>query len=182
MISLPTTADFLQFAQWSGALTLICGAVALLAFLLKWGIRFRFVGITGFMAVLTVGLFALGLVPFTRSIVPGSVRFSTVYDSGGTLAAIAVPNTITEEQLTATLQQAASDLFSPGRLSQQGGGQLLIRARTVLHPREGLTQPLVVGQVKRSLLVRNDDQMEITIFKENLAKLPKPEATEAKPA
>lgn len=171
---MPTTADFLTAAQWSGIATLIFGAIAVLGFIFGWGIRFRLVGATGFMVVLTAGLFSLGLVPFTRTVVPGAVRFFTVYDSGATQAVIVVPSSITESQLTATLQQAANDLFSPGRLSRGENNQLTIRARTVLHPAEGVSEPLYLGQVKRSLFERDDEQMTIEVFPENLAKLPTP--------
>lgn len=176
-----TTADFSTYAQWAGIATLAFGALSGLAFLLKWGIRFRLVGVTGFMAVLTVGLFSLGLVPFTRTVIPGAVRFSTVFDSGAAQAVIVVPPTITESELTATLQQAASDLFSMGRLGR-GEDQLTIRARTVLHPEPGVSQPLLLGQIKRSLSVREDENMAIELFPENLAKLPvSPAGTPAKP-
>jgi hypothetical protein len=166
-----TTQDFLTAAQWAGILTLVFALVAGIGFLAKWGVRFRLVGATGFMIVLTVGLFALSLVPFTRTAVPGSVHFSTVYDSGSTQVVIVVPNSINESQLVATLKQAANDLFSPGRLSR-GEKQLTIRARTVLHPEAGISEPLVLGTVKRSLFDRNDEQMEIQTYPENLAKLP----------
>ncbi len=168
-----TTADFLVFAQWSGIATLVFAALAVLSFLVKWGIRFRLVGVTGFMAVLTVGLFALSLVPFTRTVIPGAVRFSTVYDSGATQAVIAVPPTITVSELDATLRQAANDLFSPGRLGRRDD-KLTIRARAILHPEPGVSEPLYLGQVRRSLTEREDDQMVIELIPEHLAKLPQP--------
>jgi hypothetical protein len=177
-MNIPTPADFLTYTQWAGLFTLFCAALAGIGFLFKWGIRFRLVGITGFMGVLTVGLLALGIVPFTRTVVPGSVRFVNVYDSGAAESVIAVPATITEDQLTATLQQAASDLFSPGRLSR-GQDKLTIRARAILHPEPGISQPLYLGEVKRSLYNREDDQMAITLYRENLAKLPQPSANPA---
>jgi hypothetical protein len=43
-----STADFLQYAQWSGIATLVFAALTILGFILKWGIRFRLVGTTGF--------------------------------------------------------------------------------------------------------------------------------------
>lgn len=178
MFSVPTPADFLQFAQWAGILTLVCGAIAAISFIFKWGIRFRAVGATGFMGVLTVGLLGLSFVPITRDVIPGAARFVTVFDNGSNQVVIVVAPSITEEQLTATLQQAAKDRFSSGRLSVGRDNKLTIRARTVLHPQEGVSQPLYLGQVKRSLLDRNDDQMEITVFSENLAKLPAPEIAE----
>jgi hypothetical protein len=168
---MPTPATFLDAAQWVGIATLVFGAIAGLGFLFQWGIRFRLVGVTGFTAVLTVGLFGLGLVPFTRTVVPGAIQFSTIYDSGATQVVIAVPTQITESELIATLQQAANNLFSPGRLSR-GEQQMTVRARTVLHPEPGVSQPLVLGQIKRSLFVRDDAQMEIEIYRDHLAQLP----------
>jgi hypothetical protein len=167
--------DFFSFGQWSGILTIACAFIAVLSFIFKWGIRFRLVGVTGFMIVLTAGLFSLGLVPFTRTVIPGAVRFALVYDNGGNQTVITVSPQITETELEATLRQAASDLFSYGRLG--GTDNLLtIRARTIIHPKPGISKPLFVGQVKRSLASRNDEQMAIEIFPESFAQLPKPTA------
>jgi hypothetical protein len=160
---MPTTTDFLLAAKWAGILTLVCGAMTVIGFIFQWGIRFRLVGVTGFMLVLTAGLFSLGLVPFSRTTIPGAIRFSTVYDTGATQAVITVPAQITEDELTATLQQAAYDLFSPGRLGR-GENQLTIRARTILHPEPGISKPLYLGEIKRSLFIRDDDQMQITLY------------------
>jgi Protein of function (DUF2518) len=157
---MPTTTDFLLAAKWAGILALVCGAMTVIGFIFQWGIRFRLVGVTGFMLVLTGGLFSLGLVPFSRTTIPGAVRFSTVYDTGATQAIITVPPQITEDELTATLRQAAYDLFSPGRLSR-GENQLTIRARTILHPEPGVSKPLYLGEIKRSLFVRDDEQLQI---------------------
>lgn len=173
---MPTPIDFATAAQWAGVLTLVSLAIAILSFVLQWGIRFRLVGATGFMGVLTVGLFALSLGPITRTAVPGSVRYSLVYDTGTTQVVIALPPTVTEPQLEATLQQAASNLFSRGRLSPRQETQLTIRARTIVHPRPGVSEPLILGQAKRSLAQREDDQIEVQINRENLARLPQPTA------
>jgi hypothetical protein len=166
-----TPASFFTYTQWAGIATLAFAALTLLSFALKWGLRFRLVGATGFLGVLTAGLFGLSIVPFSRAVVPGALRYSTVYDSGATQVVIAVPPTITTEQLDATLRQASSDLFSSGRLSR-GESQLTIRARTVLHPESDISEPLYLGQVKRSLFDRDDAQMTIELRPDNLAKLP----------
>lgn len=170
-----TTADFLNYAKWAGILTLACGVLAGLGFILQWGIRFRLVGATGFMGVLTAGLFALGLVPFVHTEIPGAVRYKLVYDVGGAQTVIKVPPAITETELEATLRQAASNLFSYGRLGQVNN-QLTIRARTIIHPEPGVSKPLYLGEVKRSLLTRDDDQLAIKVYPENIAQLPKPNA------
>lgn len=168
-----TTDEFLTFSSWAGIITLLCAVLAILGFVFKWGARFQLVGVTGFFGVLTGGLFALGLVPITRTIVPGAVQFSRVYDTGANLAVIAVPPTITESELEATLRQAAGDMYSNGRLGRDED-KLTIRARTIIHPEPGMSKPLYLGQVKRSLTKRNDEQMQIDIFPDKLAQLPKP--------
>jgi hypothetical protein len=168
-----TTTDFLVFTKWSAILTLVCAIAALAAFLFKWGLRFRLVGVTGFMAVLTGGLFALSIVPFSRTVIPDAARFVVVYDNGGPQMVIKVAPDITETKLDATLRQAASDLYSYGRL---GGAtnQMSIRVRTVIHPQPGISKPLFLGEVKRSLANRDDAEMSINIYSESFAKLPKP--------
>jgi hypothetical protein len=169
---MPTPADFFMFTQWSALLGLFLAALTGLAFFLKWGLRFRMVGATGFMLVLTVGLFALSFVPLTRTVIPGAMRFTTVYDSGATLATIVVPPTVTESELRATLQQASSDLFTAGRLGR-GKEPFTIRARTVVHLQDGLSEPLYLGELQQSLPDRTPEPMVINIYTENLAKLPR---------
>jgi hypothetical protein len=167
MLHIPSPGEFLTFTEWSAIATLAFGGLAAIAFFLKWGVRFRLVGVTGFMLVLTGGLFALSIVPFTRASVPGAVRFTTVFDNGSNQAVILVPTSITESELTATLQKASGDLFSFGRLSGSPQG-ILLRARTMLHPAPGITEPLYLGEVRRS---PQANESVTTIYRENLAKL-----------
>jgi Protein of function (DUF2518) len=168
-----STTELLQTAaRWSGYFTLFCAALMILGLFLKWGVRFRLVGITGFMTVLTVGIFALSLSFYIRPSIPGAVRFARVYDTGTASVVISVPPEITETQLQATMQQAASDLYSMGRLAQ-GADKMTIRVRTVLHPKPGVSLPVYVGEVQRSLTAREDSQMTIRIDPDKLALLPK---------
>ena len=171
-----TTAEFLQYTQWSGIATLVVAALTVLGFILKWGIRFRLVGATGFMLVVTTGLFALSLAPLSRTVIPGAVRYSRVYDNGVTQAVIAIPPQISPSQLEATLRQAASDLYSSGRLGTRSDNQLTIRARTIVHPEPGVSVPLYLGQLKRSLTNREDSQIALEVYQEKFAQLPKPTA------
>ena len=171
-----TTADFLQYTQWSVIATLVFAAIAVLGFILKWGIRFRLVGATGFMLVVTAGLFALSLGPLVRTVIPGALKYSLVYDNGSTQAVIAIPPTITPSELEATLRQAASNLYSYGRLGRQGDNQLIIRSRTIIHPEPGVSVPLYLGEIKRSLTSREDPEMTLEIYPEKFAQLPKPTA------
>ncbi|MBD2363346.1 Ycf51 family protein [Anabaena minutissima FACHB-250] len=171
-----TTAEFLQYTQWSGIATLVFAVLAILAFLFKWGIRFRLVGITGFMLVLTVGLFSLSIVPLSRTVIPGAAKYTLVYDNGSNQAVIAISPQLSPDEVEATLLQAASNLYSFGRSGRQGDNQLTVRARTIIHPEQGLSIPLYLGDVKRSLANREDQDLTVTIYPEKFAQLPKSHA------
>lgn len=165
-----TSLDFSTYTQWSIVATFVFFLLAIVGFIFKWGIRFRLVGITGFMIVLTVGLFGLGLGLFQRTEIPGAVRFSRVYDNGGNQVVIVVKPSITETELEATLRQAANDYFSYGRTAGIDN-KLTIRARTLVHPESGVSLPLYLGQVKRSLSVKEDENIEININNDQIQTL-----------
>lgn len=163
-----TTADFMLAAKWAGIIAILCGAIATLGFIFKWGVRFRLVGIASFMVVVTAGLFALGLVPIMRVQIPGAAPYTLVYDTGMTQSVIAVAPEITESELKATLRQAASNLYSLGRTGR-GENRYTIRARTIIHPQPNVSQPVYLGYINHSLAEREDKDLEIVIDTEKLA-------------
>jgi hypothetical protein len=165
--------SFSIYAQWSGYLTIFCVILTILAFILKWDLRFRLFGATSFMAVVTLGIFALGLGLFTRELIPGAAKFSLVYDNGANQAVIVVPATIKKSELEPTLRQAAHDLFSYGRIGGGGDNQFTVRARAVVHTAEGISKPLYIGQAKRSFADRSDKELKIEVFSKNFANLPR---------
>lgn len=165
-----TNAELLEASKWGAILMVICGAIATLAFIFNWGIKFRLVGVTAFMGVLAGGMLGLGLGLYTRPNIPGAVPYSVVYDNGGNKTVIALQSDITKSELEATIQQAASDLFSPGRFGV-GDNHLTIKVRTVIHPENGVSEPVYLGEVKRSLSQRDDDNMEVTIFSDRFQHL-----------
>lgn len=170
-------AQLLTDAQWSGILTIVVAILAVLGFVLKWGFRFRLVGVTGFMAVLTAGIFALSLAIYTRPNIPGAVHYSRIFDTASSQVVIVVPPIVTEPQVEATLRQAAIDLYSPGRMTQ-GEPRLTIRLRTNVHPEPGVSEPLYLGEIQRSLAVREDAEEKIQIYRDNFARLPRSVAKE----
>ncbi|MEL7084861.1 MAG: Ycf51 family protein [Cyanobacteria bacterium P01_A01_bin.3] len=136
----------------------------------KW--RYAFFGYTAFTVVLAAGLAALSLAPIVRTTIPGTVPFSTVFDDNSTKAAISVPTTITPEQLDPTLRQAAANLYSYGRYSPNTR-TLTIRARAIVHPEPGISLPIYVGEVRRSMELRDDPDMAIDIDSSAFAQLRK---------
>lgn len=155
--------EFLDLAKWLAIATLLVLIVTVVAFRKEWGIRFRLVGVTSFLVVLVVGSFALSLGLYQHTEVEGAAPYTVTYDTGGTHAVIRVDESIDPETLEATLRQAAFGLFSSGRYAQPGESKLVVRARTVIHPRPGISQPLFLGEVRRSLFQRADENMEISL-------------------
>ncbi len=169
---MPLPTDIATYAQWSGYGTIACLVITVIAFIAGWGFRFRLVGVTSFMGVLTAGIFALSLGLFSHTEIPGAVRYSLIYDNGANRAVIAVSPNIETSAIEPTLRQAAIDLYSYGRTGTNGNDRFTVGLRTVLHPETGVSQPLFLGQATRSLSVRDESNLEIEVFAENLTQLP----------
>jgi len=163
--------DFFFYAKWLGIATIISLVVAVVAFVVGWGFRFRMVGVTSFMGVLTLGVFALGLGLFPHADIPGAARYALVYDNGSNQAVVAVSPEIEKSAIEPTLIQAATDLYSYGRTGTGGNDRFTIKLRTVLHPQPGISQPLFLGTAQRSITARTSEDIEIEVFDKNVAQL-----------
>jgi hypothetical protein len=168
------SADLQNYGFWIGYVGLALVVLTLVAWILKWSFRFRLVGITSFTFVVALSVVALSVSFTPRAVVPGAVHYARIFDRQADQAVIAIAPTVTPDEVEATLRQAAIDLFSPGRNSPDG--TLTIRARTVLHPETGLSMPLYLGQIRRTLRSREDAAMTIDLYPGNLALLPPPAA------
>jgi Protein of function (DUF2518) len=166
-----TPASILEYTKYSGIATVAIAVLMIIGLVAKWGFRFRLVGITGFMIVLTVGLFGLSLGLAPRIAFPGASQYTVIYDNGNNQAVIAVANAhLNYEQTEATLRQAAQDLYSYGRVGDTDR-TMHIRLRTLAHPQAGVSEPLYLGEVARDLSSRDDMKLDIKIDRQNLAKL-----------
>ncbi|UFP96853.1 Ycf51 family protein [Gloeobacter morelensis] len=160
---------FTQVGNILGIVTILAAAVTLVAWLTQQKWRFRAFGTTAFLVVLTSGVWTLAILPsIVRPKVPGAEKFSIVFDRGANRAVIVVAPTITAAALATTLRQAAVDLRSTGR-SLAGGGTFLIQARTVVHPRPGVTRVLYVGALERKAGQAQEQEPAITVDEAALA-------------
>lgn len=164
--------DLFTYAKWLGIATIVCLVIAIISFVIGWNFRFKLVGVTSFMAVLTLGTFALGLGFFPHTEIPGAARYSLIYDTGANQAVVAVSPKIEKSAIKPTLLQAANDLYSYGRSGRAGNSEFTVRLRTVLHPQAGVSVPLFLGEAKRSLSSRDPEDITIKVFEGNLAQLP----------
>ena len=164
--------DLLTYVKWSAIATLAFLVLTVISFIVGWGFRFRLVGVTSFMGVVTLSILALKLGLFTRVQIEGAARYTLVYDNGANQAVVAVSPQIEKSEIEPTLRQVAVDLFSYGRTGINKDDKLTIRLRTVIHPEPNMSQPLYLGQIKRSLFTKNDENTEIDLFSQNIAQLP----------
>ena len=168
-MQLPT--DIYTYGVWSGYTAIGLFFITIIAFIAGWGFRFRLFGVTSFMMVLTAGIFALHLGLFQHVEIPGSARYVVTYDNGANKAVVKVNPDIDAEAIEPTLRQAASDLYSYGRTGTNGNDTFDISLRTVLHPDPETSELLFLGEAKRSLLVRDESNLQIQVFSKNVAKL-----------
>ena len=168
-MELPT--DIITYSIWSGYVTIAFLLLTIIAWIAGWGFRFRLVGVTSFMAVITASIFALSLGFFSHTTVPGAARYSLVYDNGSNKTVIVVKPDIEKSAIEPTLRQAAANLFTYGRTGTQGNDQFTIAMRTVLHPEDNVSRPLYLGQAKRSFSARDNEDITIQVFENNLSQL-----------
>ncbi|ELS03064.1 Protein of function (DUF2518) [Xenococcus sp. PCC 7305] len=168
-MELPT--DFLTYSIWSGYLTIAFLVLTLIAWVAGWGFKFRLVGVTSFMGVITASIFALSLGLFSHTTIPGAARYSLVFDNGFNKAVIIVPPDIKKSAIAPTLRQAAVDLSTYGRTGTIGNDQFTIAIRTVVHPQDNLSIPLYLGQAKKSFFATDNEDITIQIFENNLNQL-----------
>ena len=157
--SLLSTADFALATQYALELAGVFAVLTILAFVFKWGFRYRLVGVTSFTLVLTGGLFALSIVPFTPTIVAGSVPYKLVFDNGGSRMTIVVAPTATPTEVEATLQQVVLNKTTYGR----AGRELEIQARTIVHPDSMTSEALYLGRAVRALSSLEDNTIKIQL-------------------
>lgn len=163
-------AFFLLAGKVGAGLAGILALVTVIAWIKQWEARFALFGYTAFMGVLTAGCFALTLTPIVQPPVTGAARYTTVYDRGSNQAVIVVSPDISPEALEVTLQQAARRLSSSGRFST-GSRFFTLRARTIIHPEPGISEPLYLGELRQVMGMRQDPNRELEVFAEAFARL-----------
>lgn len=166
------TGDLFTYSKWLGYATIFVLVATIVSFVVGWSFRFRLVGVTSFMGLLTIGTFALGLSFFPHQEIPGAARYTLIYDNGANLAVVAVAPDIEKSAIEPTLIQAATDLYTYGRTGAGGNNEFTIKLRTVLHPQAGISKPLFLGEAKRALIPRRNGGLEVNVFPDSLSKLP----------
>jgi hypothetical protein len=146
---MPADPILLVAAKWLGIASGLLILATIAGFLMRWGIRFRLVGITSFTTLLAISCLAFQISYTPRVSIDGAVVAPVVFDSGGDLVIAAAPKDLAREAIEPTVIQVASNLHGGGRNSPDG--TVRVRLRTFDPAGEGTGQPVVLAEAVRDL-------------------------------
>ena len=147
----PMPADplLLLAGQWLGVASLVLAVLTIAAFLQRWGVRFRLVGITSFTVLLAISCAAFAISYTPRVSIPGAVVLPVVYDNGAELVVAAAPDDLAEAAILPSLEQISRNLRGSGR--QTADGLVHVRLRQIRQREPGLSEPVILAEATRNL-------------------------------
>lgn len=152
MFERPMPADplLLTAGQWLGVASAVLAVLTVAAFVLRWGIRFRLVGVTSFTVLLAISCAAFAISYSPRVSIPGAVVLPVVYDNGAELVVAAAPADLADEAILPSLEQISRNLRGSGR--QTDDGLVHVRVRQIRSLEAGRSQPVVLAEATRNLV------------------------------
>jgi hypothetical protein len=139
----------LSAGTWLGIAGAALLMITVLAFLLRWGIRFRLVGVSSFTVLLSLSCLAFAVSYAPRDVVEGAVSVPVVFDNGSDLVIAAAPADLPEEAYRPTVEQVARNLRGSGRKGDNG--EVHVRLRRVEAVAPGVDRPVILAEASRSL-------------------------------
>ena len=136
--------ESISWLIWSGV---ALAFITLISFLFRWGPRFRLIGITGFTFLLAGSCWAFANSYSPPVVIQGAIRTPVVFDNGDDLVISQAPPDFPKEAIQPTLEQLAENVRGGGRK----GGVVNVRLRQVLPVEEGVSRPVILGEVVRDL-------------------------------
>ena len=138
----------LQAGAWLAAAAGGLGLLTVAGFVLRWGIRFRLVGVSSFTLLLAAGCAAFAISYSPRTSIDGALVVPVVYDNGGDLVVAAAADFPTA-QAGPTVEQVATNLRGSGRRSADG--LVHVRLRQLQAEANGSSRPVVLAEAVRNL-------------------------------
>ena len=125
--------------------------ITLITFFFNFPLKFRLTGATIFSFLLSVFSWAF-LQSYSENIkIEGAVYLPTVYDNGSDLIVIKADQDLPIESIEPTLEQISSNLKKGSR----SGRKVKIRIRSLEKISEGVSKPVVIGEVEKSFITNN---------------------------
>ncbi|MEB3241841.1 MAG: DUF2518 family protein [Synechococcus sp.] len=139
----------LQAGAWLAAAAGVLGVLTVTGFLLRWGIRFRLVGVSSFTLLLAAGCAAFAISYSPRTSIEGALVVPVVFDNGGDLVVAAAAADFPTAQAAPTVEQVATNLRGSGRRSADG--LVHVRLRQLKAEANGSNRPVLLAEAVRDL-------------------------------
>ena len=125
--------------------------ITLISFFFNFPLKFRLTGATIFSFLLSIFSWAF-LQSYSENIkVEGAVYLPIVYDNGSDLIITKADQDLPIESIEPTLEQISSNLKKGSR----SGRKVKIRIRRLEKISEGVSKPIVIGEVEKSFITGN---------------------------
>ena len=125
--------------------------ITLITFFFNFQLKFRLTGATIFSFLLSIFSWAF-LQSYSENIkIEGAVYLPTVYDNGSDLIITKADQDLPIESIEPTLEQISSNLKKGSR----SGRKVKIRIRRLEKISEGVSKPIVIGEVEKSFITDN---------------------------
>ena len=105
----------LTAGEWLGIAAGGLLLITVVAFVARWGFRFRLVGVTSFTVLLSLSCLAFAVSYAPRLLVDGAVSVPVVFDNGSDLVVAAAPADLAAETFGPSVEQVARNLRGSGR-------------------------------------------------------------------
>ena len=136
-----------QATIWLAWSALGLGLITLIAFLTRWGAKFRLVGATIFTLLLSGSCWAFAESYTPPVVVEGAIYAPVVYDNGYDLVVTQAPDEFPEDSTKASLLQIAGNLKGGGR----NGAKVHVKIRKLEPVKAGVSQPIILGEAIRDI-------------------------------
>ena len=125
--------------------------ITLITFFFNFPLKFRLTGATIFSFLLSIFSWAF-LQSYSENIkIEGAVYLPVVYDNGSDLIITKADEDLPQESIEPTLEQISSNLKKGSR----SGRKVTIRIRSLERISEGVSKPVVIGEVEKSFITDN---------------------------
>ena len=134
-----------------GIIGVILFFVTLITFFFNFSLKFRLTGATIFSFLLSIFSWAF-LQSYSENIkIEGAVYLPIVYDNGSDLIISKADQDFPKESIEPTLKQLSSNLKKGSR----SGRKVTIRIRRLEKISEGVSKPIVIGEIEKSFITDN---------------------------
>jgi hypothetical protein len=145
-----TDPILLVAGEWLGAASGVLALLTIAGYLLRWGIRYRLVGVTSFTALLAISCLAFAVSYRPRVAIEGAVSVPVVFDNGSDLVVAAAPDALAPAAYAPSIEQVARNLRGGGRTTDDG--VVRVRLRRVENGSDGISRPVVLAEARRNLI------------------------------